>query len=633
MWNLSFVFAKRSRRLVRWIAAAVLTTFFHVSVSYAQTSLNVTNFGAQGNAAVLSVSTVANSSLVTSATPLSTADIGKVIEIFGGGPLGSATTNCHQDLVAVIANVVNATNLYLDRTCGATSNACYGIYGLNNAAAFQACIDFAPSNSVINIPDGTYLIIGSQALDPNFITPSPYNTYPSITISKGGITLLGESRTNTVLMGCGAWQLKGVYAYRGFMFACQGPITNNGPLIFDSFTMDGGVLQGYTGYFGFPARTDNGDGWDVTHDAVIDMPPTPLHNVKIFRNCSFTRWRGEQVKSVAGEWDGFINVTNCSFTEGDASGINFSFTHDINDCYFSHLSETMEFYQGYCSNACYFRNCTVTNMGGAVMAINGALAGSPNPPYCVSNNIFYMQGGQNGIQTCPVQNLTIISNQFIGNGFDVCIGVAGYQGSTVNSNIVVCDNEFTNAAYVILVEGGGENALYNLLVSNNVACNTVGGNNAFAYGFGWGTNMVFVGNVISGLYGLNSASLSGQWFIDSFSNYFPTNMVTDSCGVTNLISYAYNGIDKATYISTAQPHAVVVDDLHPSQVPPRAAFTLTNMGVASPLYLSARMSGNPIMMSNGYSAKFYWNAMTSNWSLNNPYLVLPPSSLRTEGGW
>ena len=248
---------------------------FMATSSQAQTTLNVTNFGARGDAVQFSVNTTSNSVVVTTTNQLSSADIGKVIELFGAGRWGVSNLY-HQDLLATITNVVNATNLYISRVAGARTNGCQGVYGHNNATNFQACINAAPSNTVINIPAGTYLIIGQSNFVSTF-SPTLFITYPSITISKGGLTLQGKNQTNTILLGCGAWQNKGSYAYRGFMFACQGPVTNNGPLIFDSLTLDGGVQQGLTSYHYWPARTTDGDGWDVTHDAVIDMGSAPLH--------------------------------------------------------------------------------------------------------------------------------------------------------------------------------------------------------------------------------------------------------------------------------------------------------------------------------------------------------------------
>jgi hypothetical protein len=588
----------------------------------APVTLNVTDYGATGDAATLFVNTVSNSTVVTTTTSVfSGADIGKVVEIFGAGPLGTSTN--HQDLVAVIAGVSGGNTISLDRVCGATATNCYSVYGHNNAVTIQNCINAAPSNSVINIPNGTYLVIGSQVLDTNFVAGEMYYTYPSISISKGGLTLVGQSRTNTVLLGCGAWQNKnspqGVYAYRGFMIACLGPVTNNGPLVIDNLTLDGGVQQGYSGTFAWPASTGNGDGWDVTHDAICDEGTPPLHINKTLSNLTIRNWRGEQLKSSVGGWDGFITITNCSITDGDGSGVNFSFSHNIVNCYFANLCETMEFWQGYASNSCYFQGNFVTNVG-AFLAINGAQTNSPNPAYFIQGNTFY-GGTGNGIQTCPVQNLTVRSNLFI-NGVPLVLGVAGYQGSGVNSNIVVSGNVFTNPYAAIVLEGTGANSVYNLTVTNN----TVYGGQWFACGYGWGTNLMFANNTTYNMtVGVDCSAFSGQWLLDN-KNQFPVQTVYDSSAVSNVVSYAH-GSHALTYPYFNTNSIFVLDDTHPLQVPRGAVMAVTNSGThPGTLYLSQSMSGKAISMANGYSGTFYWNG--SAWTTNSVSLLFAPSNLR-----
>lgn len=699
-------FAKGSSRMMHCLLVGGVAFFLHEAAGRAQTTLNVTNFGARGDAIVFPVNIVSNSTLVTTTNQLSSADIGKTVEIFAGGPLGlnvtatftvtnivnatnlyldqvvqctlpatgvnssygnfvvNTTSNSamittaqpfssadlgkqitlysagpltwstnHTDLVALIANVVNSTNIYLDRPCGATTANADAVCGTNNANAFQACINAAQSNTVIYIPNGTYLIIGSQALDPNFVLPGLFYTYPSLVVSAGSLSFLGENRTNTVLLGCGAWQNKGNWGYRGYLFAIQGPVTNNGALSFDNLTMDGGVQQGFTGNIGYPCSAATGDGWDTSHCAVIDVGTPPLPATQIFQNISVKNWRGEQFKGTVANTDGFISISNCSFTGGDASGINFSFTHNINNCYFDGLAEAMEFYQGYASNTCCFQNCVITNMGGALMAIDGATIGAPNPSYVVRNNQFYMQNGNNGLQIVTGQNLTITNNLFAGCGTAIPIGIASYYpNEDINSNIWIFNNVFSNNSISIEIEGAFASALNHLLVSNNTAYYPGGA--GFASGYGWGTNMVFVKNKTYGLsYGLNNPTMMGQWYLDDGSNQFPTNWLADYNGTTNVVSYAY-GMRQNVYATKANS-VFVLDDTHPRQMPPRAVMVIYhNYSPASALYLSTSMTGTPISMTNGYCGTFYWNPLTSAWSPNNPSVALmPPLSFRVGGGW
>jgi hypothetical protein len=64
--------------------------------------------------------------------------------------------------------------------------------------------------------------------------------------------------------------------FRGSIFRFIGPFTNaiTNPLIIDSLTMDGGVPVGNTGYYNFVVRLDDGDGWDISHDAIL-LPECP----------------------------------------------------------------------------------------------------------------------------------------------------------------------------------------------------------------------------------------------------------------------------------------------------------------------------------------------------------------------
>jgi hypothetical protein len=612
-------------RVVFHLLGGVLTLALSAPLAQGQAAtLNVTNYGARGDAVWFSANTTSNSVLVTTTNQLSSADIGKVIELFGAGPLGTSTN--HQDLLAVITNVVNATNLSISRVAGATTLACGGVYGHNNAANFQNCIDAAPSNSVINIPNGTYLIIGSSNFV-DFSMSSPWLGFPSLVIRKGGLTFLGQSRTGTILLGCGAWQNKGPYVLRGYMFQFLPPVINNGPLVFDNLTLDGGVQVGDTGNGNFPASPATGDGWDNTHRAFQDFSGTPFFNTRIFRNLHVKRWRGEQFYSQI-PWDTplstqAIAITNCTFSDGNATALNLSAGNIVDHCTFSNLNEVCEYYEGYATHESLFQNCFVTNMFGAMMAFNGSLSNSVNPTKIVTSNIFYMLG-QNGIQTTPAQNMIISNNIFIGNGGGtaIALGVAGYQGSAPNSNIVISLNYFTNVYFPIQVEGSGNNAVLNVQVVSNTAIT----GNCFAYGYGWSTNVIFRGNAASGFwFGLNSSRLTGQWYQDDLSNQFPAYDQADTTGKTNTLGYVYGMRHR---ISASMTNSIwVIDDTHPAQIPPGAVLQITYAGnYPVPLYLSSTMSGSSIVLTTGLAVACQWTngAWQLAGSLSKPTPPGPP---------
>jgi hypothetical protein len=279
---------------------------------------------------------------------------------------------------------------------------------------------------------------------------------------------------------------------------------------------------------------------------------------------------------------------------------------------FSNLYEVMEFYEAYATNVSYFQNCIATNITGGIMAINGALTNSPNPTYTIRSNLFYFTGQENGIQTTPAQNVVIIGNRFVGMsglGMGVTLGVAGYQGSAPNSNIVIAFNNFTNIFYAIIVEGSGENSIYNVQVISNTASVV----NLFTTGYGWSTNVSLFGNVASGG-GVDGSQLKGQWFLDDLSNqYGQLYKPYDYSGVTNSVFYSHGARQNLEPENTNS--VWVLDDTTPAKIPPGAKLVLTQISSSNPhvpLYLSTSMSGTAITMTNGTMQCFSWTG--SQWT-------------------
>ena len=617
------------------------------SSSQAQVTLNVTNFGARGDAVQFSANTASNSVIVTTTDQVSSADVGKVVVLFGVGPLGTVDPNGlyhHQDLLTTIAGVDGTgTNITLAKNCYATTNA-QGYYGHNNCTNFQNCINAARSNSVINIPVGTYLIIGASNFVPNLYMPSKFTAYPSLILNKGGITFQGENETNTILLGCGAWQNEtngaNIYAYRGYLLEFENPmsngvaisVTNNGPVIFDNLTIDGGVQRGMdtSSYTYWPATTYDGSGWDNSHKCFVDVkwPGKAFFNSRILHNCHILRWRGEMMYSQI-PWDAPSNMlawafTNCVFSDGMATALNLSSGNTADHCVFSNLYEVCEFYAAYATNSSVMQFCLITNMFGALGAWNGATTNGRNPPYLIQSNVFYMPAsGGNGLQTCAAQNFYVLNNSFFGAGSGTAInlGVAGQQPTdgtqTYNSNVVVSGNLFSNVYDVISVQGAGLNRVHGILVSSNVVWS-----HNFAVGYGWSTNVVFAGNTAIGVGGsgtLDSSQLQGQWFNDDPSDRLPPLSQADTVGRTNTISYAMGGMRHQIWVN-ANNSVWVIDDTQPAKIPPSATLQITNTwNYAVSVYSSATMSGAPFVLTPGQMVTYWW--AHTMWATNVPSAV------------
>ena len=452
------------------------------------TTLNVLNFGAKGDAVQTLATTVSNSTTVSllSTNSLSNADVGKIIELFGVGPITTGT-NC-QDLIAQIVSVSNATTLTISAPATASATGVNCTYGTQNAPAFQACIDACQgTNTVVIVPPGRYLLVPPRVLDSAFVMNGSSDVTFALVIGKGGIHFLGTDPSVSVLLGNGAWVRGGSSAQRGCIVGLCGPVTNDAPLIFENLAFDGGVPMGNQHQIACPASPVDGSGWDVTHGAVMDWWSLPLHTNKSFIGCRFSNWRGEILKSVVNHTDGFILVTNCAFIDSNASGFNFNFTHRISGCLFSNLFMAMELYEGYLNGPCVFENSVITNVYNAIV-FNGALTNHVEPPYTVRGNS--ISSTKLGVLFSPVRNLTITGNQFFGCMLAVGTDDYAYQGTDYNQDIVVSSNTFTLVGDVINIASSGQDRVANLSVLGNTAW----GCGRFGDGYGWCTNALFQGN-------------------------------------------------------------------------------------------------------------------------------------------
>jgi hypothetical protein len=340
---------------------------------------------------------------------------------------------------------------------------------------------------------------------------------------------------------------------------------------------------------------------------------------KAFINCRFTHWRGEMLKSAVGfpRAPGFIEITNCLFDDGNASAMNFSFSHDINGCVFSNLFMAMEFYEAYMTRPAFFENSIITNVQSPIVIV-GALTNHPQPSYTIRGDS--ISTGHYGVFLNPARNVIIVSNSFASVGTGVLLGGAGRQGTDHNANIFIHDNTFANDGQAILVSGGGSSYTENLMVNSNLSFNV----KDFADGWGRGTNLEFYGNVAVGAScGLDSTRLIGQWYLDDLSNTFPYYHNVDFFGKTNLITYA-RGSRQYLWVST--PKSIWrIDDNYPDRIPPGAQLIIENYAngqtFANPLYLSAGRADPPIRMRVGSAITARWT--NGGWQL---FSSLEPSS-------
>jgi PKD repeat protein len=623
-------------------------SFFTESLA-AQTTLTVTDFGAVGDAQQVWVNTTAGSPVVSFTNTLTTADIGKTIELFGVGQLskgnnvsGVYVTNA-QDLIAIITNVDGSNNAYVSGDIPTiTSNGVYCIYGTNNINAFASCIAACPTNATVYIPHGTISAWGTTnayLMVPYFqYTNYTYNYYPNgfdsagILLHRGGLTFQGDGEGQSILMADGAYKNQGYACVRAGVFAVIGPVTNDFPLIWTNLTFDGGLPVGLDGYEGNqPADWVDGRGWDGLSYAGLDEGAEPLNTFKEFANCEFRHFRGEIIKGITGNaLSETILVTNCFFWDGNATAFNYNYAHTIAGCVFSNMYQIEEFYLKYPTNApSYFINNYAMNISHNFVSLNGGTL--TNEPYIISNNVFCCTMNGNGVATCPASSVLIVSNLFIQEPgaytIGVSIGEAGAQpGQTgaINTNIVVAGNTFSNAFYQYFACGGGyvgdPNTASDVVFSNNVI---YGAEYVNLYVGGIATNVSVVGNNCFGASLKLSSGLHGSPYpyVGTNNNYWTSVLDDGGFGNPNIISYSGGSSYNLTYPYTpsVKNYLTVADG---RQIPVGAAILFTNTtynyaGGGGPVqvYLDGpNYAGPSITVPSGGSVAVFWRG--NGWATN-----------------
>jgi hypothetical protein len=629
--NLHSFFRKDRSRISVWLIALGIIVLRQLSSA---ATLNVADYGAVGDCREIYVRVTTNSAVMVTTNTFTAGDVGKIVQLFGAGYYASLSTNGgfagnyhgtptnHQDLVATILSVSKGTNVTLSRVCGVTASNIRCTYGTQNKKAFDAAIAAAGSNDVIYIPAGNYHLVAPSALDTNYAQASIYHSQPTITLNRGGLTFLGDGTNRTILTGNGAWQQKGMdSAYRGYLFYLAGPLTNFGPLIFDSIRFDGNATRNHSSLFtSYPAIPTDGSGWDVTHHLLISGVTTKDVSYLGFTNCFVTRWHGETIQGIS-TGTGIADFGNCTFVDGNATVINFNGEHDFHDNIVTDYYQVAEDGQFVlASGVCKIRNNVFSNIyGTTTIALTGASTNIDHPGYIISSNVFNLIAPKYGIAAIGAKNITINSNYFDGGG--IVIGAAGQQGTDYNRNYLISNNVFTNAQVAVSFQGYGNNRAEDFLIENNTATVSLGFATAAERAGSWSTNVVIRNNTANR--GPWSTWATGQYLIDDVSNDFPPYADADLLPV-NAVSYG-RGMRHNLYPKSTSAR-FYLDTATPMQIPEGAILRLTNNVYAATLYPSANLV-NPIVMLGGHSATFCW----TNGTWQSVSSLIGPSNLRPVG--
>jgi hypothetical protein len=216
----------------------------------------------------------------------------------------------------------------------------------------------------------------------------------------------------------------------------------------------------------------------------------------------------------------------------------------------------------------------------------------------------------------------ISGNTIIGGMAGVATDGYAYQGNDYNQGILVQNNQFINSYYAFMNGGAGVDRIVNLICQNNTALNC----HNFASGYGWGTNVVFIGNVGQGF--PDSSQMSGQWFNDEASDSFPAHWdySISNTSLTNLASYSQGRLHS---LCADSPQGVfLLDTSHPERIPSGAELVLTNACTypVSIYTASINLPGRPLMLPSGSSVICRWS--NASWAAIPAPAPSPPTDLR-----
>jgi hypothetical protein len=580
----------------------------------ARAQINVTNYGALGDLLTLgSVSAVSNSTALTCpGANFSGSDTNKLIEVFGAGTYEGQS---NMDLFAQIVMVTSPSNITISTPAGATMTNLTGLYGTDDYPPFTNAIANCPvPTGVINIPAGNYFLLPPVAFSTNGYNNSLNYT---LVLRRGGITFAGQG--TAVLTGMGGWVNYLNQANRSALVALTEPMTNNYPLVFTNLILDGGTAIGNVLNLSYPPSGSTGVGWDGTHHWMVTVGGTGgMIDSLVMLNCIVRHWRGEMMEETSGAPNFFLTASNCLFCDGDGSCIN-NFAHYCAACTFSNANQAEEFYRSYTTNASTMTNCFFTDLANGI-ALNGGYYGDPFYTIidCVFTNFY---GGGYDLLTSPACDAAFLNNH-VYTPQGIALGVAGYQGDTVNSNIIAAYNIFNGAQYPLQVFGNGADLSEQVYFFSNQVNNAWG----IGSGYGWSTNVYVFNNTSSNCNWFYEVNFSGQYFIDQSNQYSPYRL-GDSIAQTNVFSYDDGRLGD---ILPCNPGSIfALDDTETAQIPINALMVISNTASQTfPLYLSVSMTGSLVMLNAGQSDTFYWNGLA--WT--NVPVVIQSGTLLVQPG-
>lgn len=589
-----------------WKPISIFAVFLCLN-GWADITITNAPFNCIGDAFTFYANSTSNNLVITTTNNF-TLRSGNILE---ADACGFYSNGGFQTLVCEVTNVVNGTNLYLNKIPQATNTGMYCTYGHDNSSNWVTVVNAASGTTGTNviIPDGRYLTMG-------------YNTdllgnRIGIPIYSGGMNFIGQSQTGAVIVGQSAWSpVPGSTPYQGgrAWLVCFITPSNDFPVTFSTMTMHGGVDIGNTSIHGIAADPYNGTGWDQFHTAVANggngnaNANTITHTY--YSDVIFSHWRGEILKSTEFSTNGNASFTRCTWSDGNATAINYYPALSITNGTFTNLFQIAESYQAYATNSSIVTGCLSTNITGNGWAWNGS--NGKNPGFTLLSNTFYFTSAGNYFATTPGCNISILGNNIYGgtSGNVFVLGSSGYQGTFCNSNINLGFNYVQNGDIGIQPGGSITPPDTNWLQNLNVFSNTFVNVRQPYHTYGYATNLHAWWNTFD-----TSDLLSGRRFdgvpvgtymLFETNNAYPAVSLSTGTGNTNAVTYA-TGWSYSTRFTSAGSYFKMQTGT-PWQIPVRSQVVFDNSLGSNPFHLlTAENGGNDLSIVAGQRMVLNWD--------------------------
>jgi len=272
----------------------------------------------------------------------------------------------------------------------------------------------------------------------------------AIHIRYNNLTLRGAGIGKTVLRTRSEWSLVKSRVERGSGIRIHGSSAPGFPrhgIVLAGFELDGGA--GFTGKFGWPASTKDGDGWDVTHKGIILSADDYVDDVTL-DSIYVHNYRGEVIYAGGGGL-GRVRLNHVKSEGTNASTFNITADFVAEDCEFGKSRFWVEIGTRFPKKSGTFRRCHFHDA--SVIAIVLCQGDGGEQPYlfedCTFENtpgVFGLFGGVGG----PV----IIRNNTFKNAGDILSSSnAGGTTNDQNKNVLMENNQATGSEALVSLSG------------------------------------------------------------------------------------------------------------------------------------------------------------------------------------